>query len=170
VGHQSYCCLNKSAQNKLAQNTIQQVIQPYTVQLKFEATCTLDLGVYVCGIHRSVSWGTQAELVQGTITTLARRSKVSRTSERGTHVRKWLRLCNRSSMACVVVQRTSRCVTSAGHCRAAFMTRVAMLPALPYCPSCKTAKSGEHHTVVTVCGACMTRRQLSERASSTPRV
>jgi hypothetical protein len=116
------------------------------------------------------SWVTLAELIQGTITTLARRSKVSRTSERGTHVRKWLRLCNRSSMACVIVQRTSRRATSAGHCRAAFMTLVAMLPALPHCPSSKTAKSGEHHTVMTVCGACMARRQLSEQASSTPRV
>jgi len=145
------------------------VIQSYTVRLSLEAACTLNLGVYVCGIHHSVSWSTQAESVQGTITTLARRSKVSRTAERGTHVRKWLRLCNRSSMACVVVQRTSRRVAFAGHCRTAFKTLVAMLPALPHCSSCKTAKSGEHHTVVTVY-AFMTRRQLPEPASSIPRV
>ena len=148
---------------------LSKVIKSHTVRLSLEAACTLNLGVYVCGIHRSVSWSTQVELVQGTITTLARRSKISRTAERETHVRKWLRLCNRSSMACVVVQRTSRRVTSAGHCRTAFKTLVAILPALPHCPSCKIVKSGEHHTVVTVC-ACMTRRQLPEPASSIPRV
>lgn len=49
------------------------------------------------------------------------------------------------------------------------MTLVAMLPALPHCPSWKTAKSGEHHIVVTV-RACMTRRQLPERVFSIPRV
>jgi hypothetical protein len=124
VGHQSYCCLNKSAQNKLAQNTIQQVIQPYTVQLKFEATCTLDLGVYVCGIHRSVSWGTQAELVQGTITTLARRSKVSRTSERGTHVRKWLDVfptpCTETVRARFIASPPLQYITSNSFDRASF--------------------------------------------------
>ena len=101
---------------------LSKVIQSYTVRLSLEAACKSDPGVYACGSSLNVSNGTQAGLAQGAITTLARMFKITRTSDHGSYVCEWPRLRNPSPIACVVVQRASRRVNSAGRCRTVVMT------------------------------------------------
>jgi hypothetical protein len=139
----SQWAINPTApQTRQHRTQLSKVIQSYTVRLTLEAACKSDPGVYACGSSLNASNGTQAGLTQGIITTLARMFKITRTSDRGSHVCEWLRLRNSSPIACVVVQRASRRVKSAGRCRTVVMTlsphvdvhnhmRIDPLPGLP---------------------------------------
>jgi hypothetical protein len=118
---------------------LSKVIQSYTVRLSLEAACKSDPGVYACGSSLNASNGTQAGLAQGTITTL---QVYPHFRSRVTCLRVATVAQSPSPIACVVVQRASRRMKSAGRCRTVVMTlsphidvhnhtRMGPLPGLP---------------------------------------